>query len=168
MQHNHETRIVDFTVFSKLNNPAIIIPGLVSGFIIWIAFFLNYAGIIPVWTQAHRAVFIELFLAPLLLVIAGAVSEIIRSREERQGWTPWIPYSAGFLGAGTAGFLVFTDTAVKQYLPLLEPGIAPRLAYVAGHVLMCIPIIIGISAFFALFSVVGGICMHGIRERVRD
>lgn len=43
---------------------------------------------IPVGTQAYRAVFIELFLGPLLLTLTGAVSEMIRDRDDRYEWTP--------------------------------------------------------------------------------
>ncbi len=120
---------------------------------------------IPVGTRAYRAVFIELVLGPLLLVIAGAASEMIRDRDGRYDWTPLIPSCAGFLGAGTGMVMVFTGTAMTQYLPLMAPGIAPRLAYVIGHILMYLPIIIVLSAFYCLFSLIAGICTHWILTR---
>lgn len=50
---------------------------------------------------------------------------------------------------------------------LLEPGLTLRLTLVVGHVMMNIPIIIVVSAFCSLFSLVAGICMHGILKRTR-
>lgn len=154
-----------FTIFHNLKNPAILVPGFLSGFVIWALFFLSHTGMIPAGTQAYRAVFIELVLGPLLLVIAGAASEMIRDRDGRYDWTPLIPSCAGFLGAGTAMVMLFTETAMTQYLPLLAPGIAPRLAYVIGHIRMYIPIIIVLSAFGSLFSLIAGICTHWILTR---
>ena len=152
----------------KYGLKAIIIPGLSIGIIIWTAFFISHSGMISTGTRADRAIFIEVFIAPFLLVIGGAVSEIFRRREQQSAWTPGIPFFTGFLGAGTATIMLFTGTAITQYLPLLEPGLVPRLTYIIGHVMMNMPIIIIVSIVYALFSLAGGYGMHWKMKREEE
>jgi hypothetical protein len=159
---------VILTVFKKPGIKAIIIPGLSFGVIIWAAQFVSDQYLISTGFVGMRSTVFPIMafmVTPLLLIITGIVSEIIRNREQNTGWTPWIPYKAGFLAMSLAFLLFRIVSSVNQYLPYMTPGFLPRLAYVTGNLIMYFPILLVISTLFACFSFAGGWGMHWILMR---
>jgi hypothetical protein len=147
---------------------AIIIPGLSFGLIIWAAQFASDQYLISTGFVGLRSTVFPLMafiVTPLLLLITGIVSEIIRNREQDTEWAPSIPYNAGFLAMGLAFLLFRIVSSFNQYLPYMAPGILPRLAYVTGNLIMYFPILLVISIIFAGFSFAGGWAMHRILMR---
>jgi hypothetical protein len=143
---------------------AIIIPGLSFGLVIWAVQFASDQYLISTGFTGMRATLFSitvLIVIPLLLVITGVVSEIIRNRERDTGWTLFIPYAAGFIAMSIAFLLFRIVSSVNQYLPYLSPGIMPRLSYVTGNIIMYFPVLIVISTLFAFFSLAGG---YGMRR----
>jgi len=154
------------SIKSKLR--AIIIPGLSFGVIIWSAQFASDQCLISSGFVGMRSTVFPIMafiVTPLLLLITGIVSEIIRNRELDTGWAPSIPYKAGFLAMSLAFLLFRIVSSVNQYIPYMAPGILPRLAYVTGNLIMYFPILLVISTLFACFSFAGGWGMHRIRMR---
>lgn len=146
---------------------AIIIPGILFGTIIW-AVVMGSDNYLT--ASGHEGMRSTLFLlmmllaVPLLLAATGAVAEKTRTRNRPYGWRPWIPYLAGFLAMNTAGFLFALESGLNQYVPFLAPGLAPRLGFALGRVIMYMPFVAGLAAFFALFALAGGYCMYRARE----
>lgn len=148
---------------------AIIIPGISFGIIIRAAQFasdrfLFFTGLVSMRsTVVPVMVFI---VTPLLLVMTGVVSEIIRNRHQVTRWTPFISPAAGFLAMSIAVLLFRRVSSVNQYIPANAPGILPRLSCVAGDLVMWAPALPGISTLFSVFSLAGGYAMH--KKLVRD
>ena len=146
----------------KPHMKAIIIPGLLSGFLIWLLFstgrdfFLSMFGEFrPVMT-----IIMAFIIVPVLLVITGAISEKIRKRDPVAGRELLVPYCAGFLGVFVACNLIMAVFSANQYVPYLEPGLMPRLAFVTGYAIFIFPVVMLVSAVFAGFSLAGGWLMH--------
>jgi hypothetical protein len=159
---------VNFTEFHKPDIKAIIIPGLSFGIVIWAAQFASDQYLISTGFVGLRSTLFFIMVAcviPVLMVITGVISEVIRNREACSGWTLFIPYKAGFLAMGLAFLLFRIVSSVNQYLPYIPPGILPRLAYVTGNLIMYLPILLVISTLFACFSLAGGWGMHRILIR---
>jgi len=149
--------------FTEPERKAIIIPGLLFGFIIWATQFASDRVLIMTGIVSMRSTLFPIMafvVTPLLLVVAGIVSEIIRNREPDTRWAPSIPYAAGFLGMSVAFLLFRIVSSANQHLPYMAPGILPRLAYVSGNLIMYFPILLVISILFACFSFAGGYGMH--------
>jgi hypothetical protein len=158
-----DTGDVNIAGFNKPHQKAIIIPALLFGFIIWAAQFASDQYLISTGFVGMRSTVFPIMafiVTPLLLAVAGIVSEIIWKKEQGTVWTLWIPYTAGFLGMSIA-FLIFRIvSSANQYLPYMAPGILPRLAYVTGNIIIYFPILLMVSAIFAFFSLAGGYGMH--------
>jgi hypothetical protein len=155
-------------VSDKPHQKAIIIPGLLFGLVIWAAQFASDQILITAGFVSMRSTLFPIMafiVTPLLLVVAGIVSEIIWKQEQGTVWTLWIPYKAGFLGMSLAFFLFRVVSSVSQYLPYSDPGIVPRLAYMIGDFIIYFPVLIVASTLFAFFSLAGGYGMHGKRAR---
>lgn len=157
-------------MFDKPGCRAVIIPGFVSGILIWAVVFASDRYISATGHMEMRfTVFslVVLLFVPLFLIAGGIVSEIIRNREGRTGWTPLISYLAGFLGGSTAVILTAVTASVDQYVPYLDPGMMPRLAFVSGSVMMYLlnPVSLSVIAIVSLFSLAGGYLVHIIRIR---
>ena len=147
----------------KPHRKAIIIPGLLFGFIIWAAQFASDQILIRAGFVSVRSTLFPIMafiVTPLLLVVAGIVSEIIRKKEQGSVWTLWIPYTAGFLGMSIAFLLFRIVSSANQYLPYMAPGILPRLSYMTGNIILYFPVLIVVSTLFAFFSLAGGYGMH--------
>ena len=147
---------------------AIIMPGLSFGVIIWAAQFASDQYLITTGFVGMRSTVFPIMafiVTPLLLLITGIVSEIIRNRELDAEWAPSIPYKAGFLAMSLAFLLFRIVSSVNQFDPYMSPGILPRLAYVTGNLIMYFPILLVISTLFAGFSFAGGWGMHRILMR---
>jgi uncharacterized membrane protein len=109
---------------------------------------------------------IAFIVTPILLLITGFVSERIRNREQDTKWTPWIPWTAGFLAMGTAFLLFRIVSSANQYVPHMAPGILPRQSYMTGDLVIYLPVLLVICTLFAFFSLAGGYGMH--RKLVRE
>ncbi len=158
-------------MFKKPGRSAIIGPGFLFGFIIWAVMsgsdaFLTSTG--NVGLRSTLFLFMVIFVAPVLLIITGIVSETIRRRENRSGFTLQIPYLAGFLAVLVTGFLYLIKSSADQYLPMIEPGLVPRLGFMTGTVIMTMPFVLMIAAIFALLSLAGGYGIHCIHEKTGD
>jgi len=100
------------------------------------------------------------FIAPALLVIAGAVSETICQEKPHAGRGLLVPYCAGFLGVFVACNLIMAESFTNQYIPYLEPGLMPRLVFVTGALIFIFPVVMLVSALFDGFSLAGGWLMY--------
>jgi len=142
---------------------AVIVSGLLFGIIIWAAQFASDQCLIMTGFVSLRStlfLIMILFVTPVLLVIAGAVSEVMRNREPGTRWAPGIYYLTGFLGMSSAFFLSRVVSSANQYLPYMAPGILPRVSYMTGDIIMHLPELLVISTIFAFFSLAGGYGMH--------
>ena len=156
-----------FSGFNKSDVMGTLIPGFIAGCIIGLALIaIRFYPVLP-GLLAERFFILAYCIAPLLLIMTGGVAELLRTSGQRTGWKPKIPYCAGLLGSGIALLLDFSYSAMTQYIPILEPGLAPRLAFASGRVLILIPIIIIVSGIFALFSCAGGYLVYRIRMKVQ-
>jgi hypothetical protein len=149
---------------------AVIIPGFISGFLIWTVVlasdsYISAAGHVELRSTVFSLV--VLLFVPLFLITGGILSEIIWNRVGHSGWTPLVSYLAGFLGCSTAVVLTAITASVNQYVPYLDPGMIPRLSFVPGSVIVALlnPVSLSIIAIFSLFSLAGGYIMHIIRIR---
>jgi hypothetical protein len=158
---------------------AVVIPGVLTGFIIW---GVEYAGenyLVPMGLVPARAdaFTLTLFIViPVIMVICGGISERIRSRGERTGWeavipVPGIPFLAGLLGVMSAFVLFVIGTSVKigtnLYPPILDPGLIPRLGYAVYMVTGAMPFVLFIGSFYALFSLAGSSIIQRLEEEIR-
>ncbi len=155
----------------KPGRGAIIVPGLLFGFIIWAAIsgsdrYLTATG--DVGMRSTLFFWMVFLVLPILLSAGGAVSEIFRCRENRTCWAPGISYLAGLLAVMVAGILFMTESSMDQYLPFIEPGIIPRLGFVIGTVIITLPFLLIIGLIFALFSLAGGYCAHRVLKKARN
>jgi hypothetical protein len=167
-KHHRDSGYEELTVLIKSGLRAIIIPGLSFGVIIWAAQFASDQYLISSGLVGMRATLFPVMtfiVTPLLLLITGFVSEIIRNRGQDTKWTPWIPWTAGFLAMGTAFLLFRIVSSANQYVPHMAPGILPRLSYVTGDFVIYFPVLLVISTLFAFFSLAGGYGMHWKRVR---
>jgi hypothetical protein len=146
----------------------VLVPGLLSGFIIWAAQFAGDQILIATGFVQFRSILFPIMLllaTPVLLAAAGALSERTWNREQGTRWTLLIPCLAGFLGMGCAVFLFRTVSAFNQYVPAMLPGILPRLSYVASSLVFHLPEGLVVSACFAVFALAGGWYAHRLRVR---
>ena len=153
-------------MFKKTGLAAIIIPGLLFGILYPAIFFVTMTYLEPTLPSGLKGGFLSLtmvfLIAPALLVIAGALSEKLCQREPRSGRVLPGPYCAGFLGVFVACNLIMAVSSANQYVPYLEPGLMPRLAFVTGYLIFICPVVMLVSAVFAGFSLAGGWLMHRI------
>ena len=150
-------------VSNKTDRMAIIIPGFLSGLILAAIIFASDVYVM-LGTRADRFSFVAFIVAPVVLAAAGSVSVIIRHRKERRGPSPWSLYLTGFIGTITAISLMLALGAMTQYVPSMDPGLFPRLSFIFGYLLFCLPLVVPVSAIFAFFSLAGGVLMHGKLE----
>lgn len=146
-------------MFRKPDLQAIIIPGILFG-ILYPALFLWAMGYLePALPSGLKGGYLActlLFLgAPVLLLMTGFVSENLILRKSRTGWVPFIPYCAGFLGVFLACNLMMTISSAHQYVPYMEPGLMPRLAFVTGYLIAILPGVLLVRALFPVFSLAG-------------
>jgi hypothetical protein len=59
-------------------------------------------------------------------------------------------------------------SSADQYLPMIAPGLMPRLWFITGKVILSIPFLLMIGAIFALLSLAGGYGIHRIHEKAGD
>ncbi|MFA5236583.1 MAG: hypothetical protein WC362_01850 [Methanoregula sp.] len=158
-----------FPAFSRPGRSAIILPGLLFGILYPAIFFVTMTYLEPTLPSGLKGGFLSLamvfLIAPALLFSTGIASERLRSREDRAVWRPWIPYLAGFVGAVLAIFIIIIGMYMDQYVPYMEPGLLPRLAFVAGMELFCLPVLLAISTVFACFALAGGYAMNRRSKR---
>lgn len=156
-------------MFEKNNTNAIIIPGMLFGILYPAIFFMTMAYLEPALPAGMKGGFLSLFMVffigPALLVITGIASGILQSREDPTVWTLWAPYLAGFLGTAVAIFLIIIGMYVNQYVPTMAPGLLSRLVFLVGMEIFCLPVLLIISTFFAVFALAGGLAMHGRSKR---
>jgi len=144
----------------KRDPVAIIIPGILFGIVIWAVVTGSDNYLTASGNEGMRSTLFLLMMllaVPLLLAATGAVAEKIRAGNCACGWKPWIPCLAGFLAMNTAGFLFALESGLNQYVPYLACGLAPRQGFALGRVIMYMPFVAGLAAFFALFSLAGGV-----------
>jgi len=158
--------------FSALGRPlrsAIIIPGLLFGILYPALFFSAMRYLEPILPPGMQGGFLFLvmvfLIAPALLFVAGIASAQVRSREDQAPLNPWISYLAGFLGAAMAVFLIILEMYWNQYVPTMASGSLPRLAFLAGMEIFCLPVLLIISTVFAFFALAGGCTMHWRSKR---
>ncbi|MDD1687597.1 hypothetical protein [Methanoregula sp.] len=151
-------------MFEKINTNTIIIPGMLFGILYPVIFFVTMTYLEPTLPSGLKGGFLSLtmvfLIAPALLVIAGALSEILHQREPRSGRVLPDPYCAGFLGVFVACNLIMAVFSANQYVPYLEPGLMPRLAFVTGYAIFIFPVVMLVSAVFAGLSLAGSWLMH--------
>lgn len=157
-------------MLKKPGRVAIIVPGLLFGFIIWAAIsgsdrYLTVTG--DVGMRSTLFFWMVFLVSPVLLSACGAVSEIFRCRKNRTGWMPMISYTAGLLAVMVAGILITAESSMDQYLPFIEPGLIPRLGFVIGKVIITVPFLLIIGVIFALFSLAGGYCAYRVLKKAR-
>jgi hypothetical protein len=149
-------------VSNKTDLKAIIFPGLVSGFLIWLLFTIGRDFFISVFDESRpvMTIIMAFIIVPVLLVITGSVSEKIRKSDPGAGRGLLVPYCAGFTGVFFGCNFVMAGSYATQYVPYLEPGLIPRLAFVSGALIFIFPVVIMVSFFFAGFSLAGGWYVH--------
>jgi len=153
----------------RLRRSAILIPGLLFGTLIWAAISGGSAWLTAIGQAGGRAtLFMTTMLTavPLMMIAAGAMAEWLAGHTPPAAWKPSVPYLAGFLAGLCAGCLSAIESGMTQYLPLIEPGLIPRLAFALGRVIMYMPFVAVLGALFALFALVGGYCTYRMREKV--
>ena len=154
----------------RAGRSAIIIPGLLFGILYPVLFFSAMTCLEPFLPPGIKGGFLFLvmvfIIAPVLLFIVGIASALVRSREDQAALNPWISYLAGFFGAAMAVFLIILGMYWNQYVPIMAPGLLPRLAFLAGMEIFCLPVLLIISTVFAFFALGGGYTMHGRSKRI--
>ena len=158
-----------FPVLGRPEGSAIIIPGLLFGILYPVLFFSAMTYLEPALAPGMNGGFLLLamvfLIAPALLFIVGIASARLWDREGHATPNPWIPYLAGFLGAAMAVFLIILGMYRDPYVPTMVPGILPRLAFLAGMEIFCLPVLLVISTVFAFFALAGGCAMHWRSKR---
>jgi len=147
--------------------PAVVAPGLLFGIIIWGVISGGSTWLTATGMEGGRSTLFMVTMltaVPLLMIAVGAVAQKIFARTYPAIWNASVPYLAGFLAGLCCGCLFAIESGLTQYLPLLEPGLIPRLVFTAGRVIVYLPFVALLSAFFALFAVAGGYLWYYIRE----
>ncbi|MDO9325526.1 MAG: hypothetical protein Q7T80_11290 [Methanoregula sp.] len=155
-------------MFRKSSLAAIIIPGLLSGFIIWAVVtgsdnFLTSSG-----HESMRGTLFPLMMltvVPLLVIATGAVAEKMHCQDPNCSWKPIISYLAGFLGMCCAGLIAGFESGMNQYIPYFPSGLTPRLIFALGRALVYLTFMTILGIFFALFALAGGYYVYRVRER---
>ena len=154
--------------YKKYFFSAVITPGLLFGIIIWAVISGGSTWLTATGMEGWRS---TLFMAtmltavPVLMIAVGAIAQKIFLRDHPGIWNASVPYLAGFVAGLGCGCLSAIESGLTQYLPILEPGLIPRLIFTAGRVVIYMPFVALLSAFFALFALAGGYCMYRTREK---
>lgn len=165
MQPDLPGEISKIRTFAQSRAYPIIIPGLLFG-ILYPVLFLSVAMYHDQANQSGLSwgpliVAIDLLLiAPALLGMTGAFSEKLRQQGSCSDRVLTGSYCAGFLGVFVACNLIMGVFSANQYVPYMEPGLMPRLAFVTGYAIFIFPVVMLVSAAFAGFSLAGGWLMH--------
>jgi len=153
-----------FAAFSLSLRSAIFIPGNLFGILYSILFIAATICLEPALPYGLKggslACTLVFFIAPALLVIAGAVSGTICLGKPHADRGLLVPYCAGFLGVFVACNLIMAISYTNQYIPYLEPGLIPRVVFVTGALIFIFPVVMLVSALFAGFSIAGGWLMY--------
>lgn len=154
--------------YKKYILSAVIIPGLIFGMIIWGVISGGSYWLTAIGMEGGRStLFMVTMLAavPLMMIAVGAIAQMIFERGHPGIWNASVPYLAGFLAGLCCGFLDAVESGLTQYMPILEPGLIPRLVFTAGRVIIYMPFVALLSAGFALFALAGGYLVYHVWEK---
>lgn len=156
------------TIYKNCIFSAVIVPGLLFGIVIWGVISGGSHWLTAVGMEGWRSTLFMVTMltaVPLLMIAVGALAYTIFERASPKIWNASVPYLAGFIAGICCGCLFAIESGLTQYLPILEPGLVPRLVFTAGRVIIYLPFVALLSAIFALFALVGGYFMYHIGEK---
>lgn len=150
---------------SKLS--AVLLPGIFFGILLGLIFSAGIqileSALVGV-PRAHIYLVMLLIAPPIILMATGIASEKILRRNPFVTFEPLVHYCSGFLAAFIACNLIMAESYMSQYVPYLESGFFPRIAFVIGILIFISPVLIIVSGLFAVFSLAGAWLTHRMEK----